>query len=299
MSPGTGRALWRVIVSRPRKLARKDIGSTIRAALRPESIIAIWWSGLPNWGDVVNPVLIAHLAGEPPLQHDRLFNVCARPVYSVIGSVLGRAPIVNLEVWGSGFKHAGSRFWIKPRRIHAVRGPLTREIALRQGVDCPQIFGDPALLFPRIYRPPRTRRHTLGIVPHYVDADAPALRALRDRGDVLVIDILGGVTEVADQVCSCEVIASSSLHGMILADAYGIPSTWIRFSNRVEGSGFKFRDYLASVNRKLREPLNITVATTAQQILDYVRYDPVDIDLERLLASCPFMRVTDSLNVAG
>ena len=251
-------------------------------------VIAVWWSDLPNWGDIVNPVLIRHLSGREPVQHERVLNVGRRPVYSVIGSVLDRMANGRLHVWGSGFKQAAGRFWVAPERIHAVRGPLTRELITRQGLTCPQVYGDPALLFPRIYSPARTSRYALGVVPHYVDRDHPAVARLRERADVLVIDILSGVNVVADQICSCEAVASSSLHGMILADAYGIPSTWIEFSDRVEGAGFKFHDYLAGVNRARLVPLRVSERTTSDAIAAHVRGDRIDIDLERLLAACPF-----------
>jgi pyruvyltransferase len=282
------KSLWRLIAGKPRKWARKELGLTLRAALEDDTLIAVWWNDLPNWGDIVNPVLIRHLSGREPVPHERLFNLARRPVYSVIGSVLDGMANASLEVWGSGFKHANGRFWLRPRRIYAVRGPLTREVILRQGLACPRVYGDPALLFPRIYRPTPTQRYALGVVPHYVDRDHVALRRLRECDGVLIIDILAGVTEVADQICSCQTVASSSLHGMILADAYRIPSTWLEFSDSVHGEGFKFRDYLAGVNRAALSPLRISTQTSVGEILDHVRGDVIDVDLERLLAACPF-----------
>jgi pyruvyltransferase len=33
------------------------------------------------------------------------------------------------------------------------------------------------------------------------------------------------------------------LHGLILADAYGVPNVWAKFSDRLVGGDWKFRDY--------------------------------------------------------
>ena len=291
------RGPWRLLRELPRKLARRELGTSLRTAIADDPLIAIWWSDLPNWGDVVNPVLVEALAGRAPVQASRLLNVRGHPVYSVIGSVLDRVAVRHLEVWGSGFKTAGATCWVRPQRVHAVRGPGTRECLLAQGIDCPPVYGDPALLFPRLYTPRREpSRHALGIVPHYVDRDHPDVRRLRDAG-VHVIDILGGITEVVDEICRCEVIASSSLHGLIAADAYGVPSTWIEMSTGVEGDGFKFRDYFGGVRRPARPPVRLTGRTTPQELMDAAHDASIDADLEALLAACPF-RVGARLSAA-
>ena len=110
---------------------------------------------------------------------------------------------------------------------------------------------------------------------------------LHDR-DILIIDIIGGINNVVDQICSCEKIASSSLHGIIASDAYGVPSTWVKFSDNVIGSGFKFFDYFKSVGRTDEGPLVIQENSSIDDILDnFYRYK-LDVNLSELLESCPF-----------
>ncbi len=289
------RELWRVAKRQPARLARKRAGLTLRTALDDRALIALWWDALPNWGDIVNPVLIAHLAGREPVPYDRVLNVRGRTVYSVVGSLLDRVAVRHLEVWGSGFKSGDARCWIAPERVHAVRGPLTRDALERQGIACPPLYGDPALLFPRIYDPPRRAVHRLGVVAHYSDHGHPALDQLREQGDVVVIDILGGIERVADEIVSCRAVASSSLHGLIAADAYGVPNAWIELSDRVEGGGFKFRDHFGAVRggRERRTPLRVRGDTTVQEILDHVIDRAIEIDLDALLAACPFLANPD------
>jgi pyruvyltransferase len=140
------------------------------------------------------------------------------------------------------------------------------------------------------YKPSKKKKYKLGIIPHYVDKENVFFNKLKNNPDILIIDIEGGIKKVVDEICSCELIASSSLHGIIVADAYGIPSTWIKFSDNVMGSGFKFRDYFASVGRKDNAPLTIDKKSTIKKILEgYSDYE-LDIDLDKLLGACPFKK---------
>lgn len=58
---------------------------------------------------------------------------------------------------------------------------------------------------------------------------------------------------------SCQFIVSSSLHGLIIADAYGIPSVF--WNELGEENEWKFLDYFEGVGRK------DYVALTAEQII--------------------------------
>ena len=110
--------------------------------------IPLMWCEGRNWGDALSPYLVRLLSGKEVvlrtgLQHRR---------FLAIGSILGAANGFA-EVWGSGFIHENDRVVGVPRKVHAVRGPFTRDLLLRQGVDCPEVYGDPALLLPRFFNP--------------------------------------------------------------------------------------------------------------------------------------------------
>ena len=93
---------------------------------------------------------------------------------------------------------------------------------------------------------------------------------------------------MVDEIISCEKIISSSLHGLIVADAYGIPAIWTKFSEKVLGDGFKFRDYFASVGRNDKSPLEINETTSVEMILNSFYTYKIEFDSEKLIRNCPF-----------
>ncbi len=262
--------------------------------LDKNKINALWWES-KNWGDALNPVLIEELSGLKPFRIQKYtINLKKEPIYTVIGSIL-EWPILSNEkilkntiIWGTGFMTESGRLHGKPRQICAVRGPLTRDNILKTGIKCPEIYGDPALLYPRIYRPTINKEYKLGVIPHHFDKENNLLKNLKNDPEIKILDIEGPINTVVDQICSCKYIASSSLHGIIAADAYGVPSIYIKLSEKVVGAGFKFRDYFGSVGRSDTEPLIISEKTTADDIYHKVSNYRIDIDVQELLDVCPF-----------
>ena len=244
-----------------------------------------------NWGDSLNIVLTELISGEKPYGVGQGFKPPNNdPVFLVIGSILQWAGSNDI-VWGTGFISEASRVKSKPAKVCAVRGPLSYQKLIGQGVDCPKIFGDPALLYPKFYKPAKIKKkYKLGIIPHYVDKRISTIDLFRNKSDILIINIQGPINQVVDDICSCEQVASSCLHGIICADAYGVPSIWIKFSDKVMGQGFKFRDYFMSVNRKDREPLVMNNSVSIKTILDRFDKYSIDIDLDVLYNVCPFKK---------
>lgn len=66
----------------------------------------------------------------------------------------------NATMWGTGIMYDGlkgkwfAKYWDANHRhldIRAVRGPLTRQVYLKLGHNCPEVYGDPGILMPLIY----------------------------------------------------------------------------------------------------------------------------------------------------
>lgn len=170
-----------------------------------------------------------------------------------VGSILAFAKPGDV-IWGTGAMYGDDFISAAPEiNVLATRGPMTREIIVRSGGSAPSIFGDPGLLMPLIFTPEVKKRYKLGIVPHYVDYVNIGRNMGHDKA-VCLLDVFQPVRCFIRKLLQCERIISSSLHGLVLAEAYGIPCEWREFSKNVYGDGFKFRDYLAGTGREVRSP---------------------------------------------
>lgn len=237
----------------------------------------------PNFGDFVGPWLVKRITGRYP----RFVNADdPRGKHLVGGSIIAYAGRAS-AVWGCGIISRDDV--ISPHAtLHAVRGPLTRRRALECGASCPPVLGDPALLLPRYHRPPPGPRHGLGVVAHF--SDMPALAARwRPRPDARLIDVQDPIESVIDRIAASEVVASSSLHGLIASHAYGVPAVWVEFRPLPSGDRSKFHDYLASIGHHDVAPVQIGYGGLDSDALARRAIVPaVALDAEPLWRACPF-----------
>lgn len=268
-----------------------------------KSIPLFWWSSVKfekkqseNFGDIVGPYLIKKITGvgsrfvQPK---KRSLTDYFTKVYFTVGSILQHADS-NSIVWGSGLIDALTT--IKKAKFLAVRGPRTRQILINQGHDVPEIYGDPALLLPKFYNPKVQPKFSIGIVPHYVDYGL-VCEIYKSIPEIKVINLLdNSVESVVNQIISCESIISSSLHGLIVAHAYGKPTIWVKFSEKIFGDGIKFFDYLESVSKYELTVIELNKGLNLSEIKELFskkgfKIEPKSIEnLQKgLIDSCPFI----------
>lgn len=250
----------------------------------PEPVYAFWCRhpSRPNFGDALTPWLIRKIAFVYPTFARPEEPVCK---FLVTGSIVSYAT-ASCIVWGAGVLSAHDA--VSPRaRFLAVRGPLTRRRALACGADCAEVYGDPALLLPRFYSPAPGARRGVGVVPHFSDRPRVAAK-WRDSPELELIDIQGPVESVVDRLAGCELVVSSSLHGLIAAHAYGVPAVWVKYRDLPCGDDSKFYDYFLSIDRdpspvKLKEDEHDPDRLAAHAVAP-----PREFSLQRLWDACPF-----------
>jgi pyruvyltransferase len=235
------------------------------AFIRQNKVVA-FWSSFPNFGDQITPVLLRHYGFTP----DRATSAGDAQLVST-GSLLQWIPedFDGLIVGTGLIQDEPRRF--PHARILAVRGQLTAE---RIGAPPGTVLGDPGILASTLVKRPRTSQ-TVGLIPHYVDQEHPAVAQLLRNypKEIRVIDVRRPPVVVFRDIASCEHILSSSLHGLITADSFGIRSRWLHFSDNVIGQGFKFHDYFSSIG-VTDEPHVITGSERLADLLKSTRHAP-------------------------
>lgn len=249
-----------------------------------------------NFGDDLNFSLIKTLSQRNVINASysyisRLYSLNYVCIGSIVESKVNRKSVI----WGSGVLAGEKDLKEKPIKVVAVRGPLTRNYLLAQGVECPKIYGDPSILLPLIYPCRKEKRFKMGLIPHYCDYETIFNKKNVERfnDEIVVIDLRNYKRwqDIVDLINECEFVASSSLHGLIVSDAYGIPNVWIRLSEKVKGGDCKFRDYLDGCGKENVKCLDLSKSGINYQYLleEVKKYIQPNYNRMELLKACPFL----------
>jgi pyruvyltransferase len=247
----------------------------------------VWWVKSPNFGDLLSPWLVGRMTGRSVLYGKGLPKN-----YVSTGSILRHVEAGSV-VWGTGsFGPEPSTQVCNTAEYLCVRGPLTRSKILDFHGTCPKLYGDPALAAPLFYWPDVKVTHEYGIVIRWSEK---RWKELESTEEIKIIDLAtGDIDATIKAMLSCRKIASSSLHGLILADAYGIPNAWIEAGkelggSRPKGGEYKFYDYFISVG-KLRAAQLMRIEGHRPDVshLDFSD-SKMEFDYQKFLDACPFL----------
>lgn len=248
----------------------------------PRNNVYFWGHEHKNWGDNLTPHVYKWITGHAPR-----IDVFGTNRLVMIGS-LSHVLHENDHVWGTGMLSPSHLPKVSGLKFHAVRGPLTRKVLMDAGYDVPMIYGDPGVFMPLIYPMNDVVVDCeVGIIPHYADM-ARISTQFSGTGGIRIIDICSGVKNVMQEVARCNVILSTSLHGVILAESLGKHAAHIMVSNELTGGTFKFDDWYLSSGRDsglsldCRDGLSLDIA-----IAHAMRIPPMELDTALLLKSFP------------
>lgn len=149
-------------------------------------------------------------------------------------------------IWGSGILMSEPEGFQWKRNkyrkldIRCVRGPETKRRLAENGYDVSKcVMGDPGVLMPLIYQPREGKKREYSVIIHMA-----VNKKVENQIDILTDDW----QKTIDEIYNSKLIISSSLHGIILAEAYGIPA--ILLDEMEFPDLFKYNDYYYSTGRK-------------------------------------------------
>jgi len=259
--------------------------------------IPAFWFSSNNFGDNLTHYLIHKISGKTPVlcyENDSCLK------YMVTGSIMAH-PVTNSAVWGCGIAFRNSKIPNKSY-IYAVRGMCTGQRLKELNMPFNEVYGDPALLLPKFYSPKSIKKYDIGIIPHYVDIGYLYDRLgmtdekLSDYG-IKIIDPMSNIEPFIYNVLNCKKIISSSLHGLITAVAYNIPTIQIVLSNNIGGDGIKYADF----NSTLEKPIDVFFVPkkiVGDKMVNYMidisknnnKSHNLKISLDALWQACPFKK---------
>lgn len=232
-------------------------------------LIKVYWYNHPggNFGDEICPYLVRKISGKEPICCSPSFWGALHDLYHAIFTrkslketvlrflflfmqddiIMGVGSMLEFSnkrttIWGTGFGNNNSV--IKAGHFLAVRGQESARKLSELKLNVPTVLGDPALLLPLYYKPTVEKKTQIGIIPHIIEFDY-FFKNWSDRYRIINLNTRD-VEGVINQIYECSYILSTSLHGIIVAHAYGVPCLWIE-NKILEKDGFKFKDYFSSV----------------------------------------------------
>jgi pyruvyltransferase len=231
-------------------------------------------NGQRNFGDHLSKVIVQAVAGEYGLTLEDEVRQPKRML--AIGSIAHFAQDGDV-LWGTGVNGKIDLARITARNIdvRAVRGPKTAAVLKDLGVPVPAIYGDPGLLVPRYFgeRFQRTASRDYIIVPNLHD-----LSLVADRPET--VSPLLGWNVVVEAITSSKFVVSSSLHGIVIAEAFGIPARYVRLSETE--SRFKYDDYAQGTGR-----FELAPASSVDEALAMGGHEPIAFDVDALVNAFP------------
>ena len=166
--------------------------------------------------------------------------------------------------------------------VRAVRGPKTKGALDKLGIKCPEVYGDPAMLMPLIYQPINKKTNMTVVITHLKDE-----KEMCDRyaSDIVITDMVtDDWRKKIDLIVSAKRVISSSLHGLILAESYGVPAILLR--PKAENSLFKYEDYYLGTGRN-----NLPIVNSIEEGMQYdmknYSFPLIDRIQNRLIESFP------------
>lgn len=247
-----------------------------------------------NWGDDLNKYLFENCFDYSIVWADGRHFVrwpLLMTHYIPIGSILSFNNISQAIIYGTGLMTPYDKIMGRPKRILSVRGPKTREALLNQGIDCPEMYGDPALLLPYFYQPSKGHQRDIILVIPHCQTEKRIVLETNLSYEILHMTQYDLWTDVIDKIAQSRYVISESLHGLIIAEAYGIPAVWVEFTSHPAYWSFKFEDFYESIGKFNMKSIRLYETDSFDEVAQAAaQWRPGIMNLQKMVENCPFIQ---------
>ena len=228
----------------------------------------VWGASKQNFGDELSGVLLRLITN----QHVRIYSEGRSARLLAVGSIVDLSTPGDV-IWSTGVKNVPSTqvererlaAKVKGSVITAMRGPRSRDAILNVTADdpsrVPAVYGDGALLLPLFF--PQLIHHSIDpapqmqvlVLPHYHEHayTVTALASFHHSGvfdpyALKLVSIMDAWPLLLRAITSADLVIASSLHGVIVAEAFGVPARYWRTPASQEPL-HKYNDYYEGTDR--------------------------------------------------
>lgn len=229
------------------------------------------YSKVPNMGDLLNEYIFERVFSTPFVHSERIWRYEVTGIGSFL-DMLFTGPEVEKNkfkslithalfydrckqtcyTWGTGFisDFTERRTGLIRNNVEflALRGKLSQKCVEKViGKTISPLLGDGGILTPMLFEENIDKKYKVGLIPHFREKNSNLVEVIKQAvPGIHVIDLQEEPMNVIRDIASCEILYSSSLHGLVLADAFRIPNIRIHLSDAPLGGTFKFDDYYSA-----------------------------------------------------
>ncbi|WP_029653238.1 polysaccharide pyruvyl transferase family protein [Marinobacter daepoensis] len=237
-----------------------------------------WWidPAPGNFGDWLAPYIFRELTGRG-VEYVNPRRGSSEYHYLAVGSI-GKFATPTSILMGVGVSRKDAV--VNPEaRILSLRGPRTGAVVKASGGEDPEIYGDPAILLPRIFTPGATTKSgKVGLIRHFthlgIDLKLPSYMEEISIFASSPKDVEAFIAKLHE----FDYVISSAMHGFIVCQAYGIPCALVSFKGGesfVHGDGMKYKDYFEGVGLAPRSPDVIPTDLCSLELQNLVSKDAI------------------------
>jgi pyruvyltransferase len=237
------------------------------------------WIFGQNFGDYLSTVIVSKVAEQKGLSISKLDG---NRQFLALGSIMHFAKD-NDVVWGTGIngKIGFEKLSFKTLDIRAVRGRKSYDVLKQMGLEVPEIFGDPAILLPFLFPHYKwdPQKGSITLLPNMNELKKIIKMNLKE---ITIVSPFLHWKKIIKTILSSELLITSSLHGMIIAECFNVPV--ILYQPTGGETLFKYEDYFTGTGRELPSVPSLDEALTSKEKI--IRREP-QFPIDQLLQSFP------------